>query len=142
MTLHGPVLVGTDLSAGVEEALRQGAELAGGLSSTLFVCHVIPELLPDITLFAEFRRTHGPIEQSVLAKAREAVQEQLDAVLKTHAATLDVALEYGTPHVGLLSAAEKKGAGVIVVGPGAQCSLCDSLRREGRLGMGRYVACR
>jgi nucleotide-binding universal stress UspA family protein len=97
MTLHGPVLVGTDLSAGVEEALRQGAELAGGLSSTLFVCHVIPELLPDITLFAEFRRTHGPIEQSVLAKAREAVQEQLDAVLKTHAATLDVARVRNAP---------------------------------------------
>jgi len=68
MTLRGPVLVGTDLSAAAEEALRQGAELANGLSSTLFVCHVIPELLPDIKLVAEFRRAHGQVEHSVLVK--------------------------------------------------------------------------
>ncbi len=119
MTLHGPVLVGTDLSVAAEEALRQGAELASGLSSTLFVCHVIPELLPDISLFAEYRRANLQIEDSVLAKARIAVQEQLDAVLKTPGASVEVALEYGTPHVGLLLAADEKGAGVIVVGPGA-----------------------
>jgi nucleotide-binding universal stress UspA family protein len=119
MTLHGPVLVGTDLSAAAEGALREGAQLANGLSSTLFVCHVIPELLPDLTLFAEFRRAHGQVEQSVLAKAREAVQAQLDTVLKPTKATPEVTLEYGTPHVGLLSAAQEKSAGTIAVGPGA-----------------------
>jgi nucleotide-binding universal stress UspA family protein len=119
MTLRGPVLVGTDLSAAAEEALRQGAQLADDLSSTLLVCHVIPVLLPDITLFADFRRAHGQIEDSILVKARDAVQQQLDAVLKTRGARVEVALEYGTPHVGLLSTAEQKGAGVIAVGPGA-----------------------
>jgi nucleotide-binding universal stress UspA family protein len=118
MTLDGPVLVGTDLSPDADEALRQGAALADALNSKLLVCHVIPELLPDATSFAEFRRVHPQAEQSIVAKARAAVQDQLDAVLKSNA-TLEVTLEYGTPHVGLLSAAEEKGAGVIVVAPGA-----------------------
>jgi nucleotide-binding universal stress UspA family protein len=119
MALRGPVLVGTDLSAAAEEALRQGAPLARGLSSTLFVCHVIPELLPEGAFFAEFRRAHAQVKDSILARAREAVQSQLDTVLKTTNAAAEVTLEYGTPHVGLLSAAEEKGAGVIVLGPGS-----------------------
>src|SRR5690349_19278397 len=116
MTLRGPVLVGTDLSSAAEEALRQGAELAVALGSRMLVCHVIPELLPQGALFSEFRGAHGEIKQSVLAKARQAVQEQLDAVLQTGDTAYEVVLEYGTPHAGLLSAAEDKGAGVVVVG--------------------------
>jgi nucleotide-binding universal stress UspA family protein len=118
VTLGGPLLVGTDLSPVAAEALRQGAQLAGALNSKLFVCHVIPELLPQGGLFAEFRRAHVDIEQSIPVEAREAVQEQSETVLKTDRPTFEVILEYGTPHVGLLSAAEKTGAGAIVVGPG------------------------
>jgi nucleotide-binding universal stress UspA family protein len=40
-------------------------------------------------------------------------------VLKKGSAPRAIILDYGTPHVGLLSAAEENGAGVIVVGPGA-----------------------
>lgn len=54
--LRGPVLVGTGLSPAAEEALRQGAALAGALDSELLVCHVVPELLPAGALFAAFRR--------------------------------------------------------------------------------------
>ena len=118
MTLRGPVLVGTDLSPGAEEALRQGAALAAALESRMIVCHVIPQLFPEGALFIEFRRAHLHVEQSMLGKAREAVQAHLDSVLTTQSAPLEVLLEYGTPHVGLLSAAEEKNAGVIVVAPG------------------------
>jgi nucleotide-binding universal stress UspA family protein len=55
----------------------------------------------------------------MLGKAREAVQAHLGSVLTAQSAPLEILLEYGTPHVGLLSAAEEKNAGVIVVGPGA-----------------------
>jgi len=119
MTLRGPVLVGTDLSPISDEALRQGAELADALHSELLVCHVIPEFLPDITLFAPVKRSHAQVEQSILVKAREAVQANLDAVLETRSALPEVVLEYGTAHVGLLLAADEKHAGVIAVGPGA-----------------------
>jgi len=40
--LRGPVLVGTDMTTGAGEALRQGAQLASELGGRLVVCHVMP----------------------------------------------------------------------------------------------------
>ena len=67
MTLRGPVLVGTDLSPAADEALRQGARLATELASKLFVCHVVPELIPDGSMFTEFRRANVNVEDSLVA---------------------------------------------------------------------------
>lgn len=120
MTLHGPVLVGTDVSPTSDEALRQGAELSDALHSALIICHVVPELLPGIELFAPYKRAHGQIEESILDRARDAVQRQVASVLRGRSAPAETMLEYGTPHVGVLSAAEGKAAGVVVVGPGAE----------------------
>jgi nucleotide-binding universal stress UspA family protein len=119
MTLRGPVLVGTDLSSASEEALRQGAQLAAALDSRLLVCHVVPELLPDGSVFTEFTRAHGHVRDTVLVRARDAVQQQLDAVLGADSDTPEVILEYGTPHVGVLSAAEDRDARLIVMAPGS-----------------------
>jgi nucleotide-binding universal stress UspA family protein len=69
-------------------------------------------------LFAEFRQAHAGVEESLLTTARQAVQQHLDAVLPGHDLGIEVTLEYGTPHVGLLRVAEEAGAGTIVVGPG------------------------
>ena len=66
MTLRGPVLVGTDLSTAADEALRQGAWLATDLASRLLVCHVIPELIPDGSVFTEFRHTNVNVGDSVV----------------------------------------------------------------------------
>jgi nucleotide-binding universal stress UspA family protein len=118
--LRGPVLVGTDLTDAAEEAMRAGAELARALKSRLVVCHVIPQLLPEGSLFAEFRRTNLQARDSILANAQQAVQAQLDSVLTDpNADGVDVVLETGTPHVGLLRQAEQMGAGVVVVWPGS-----------------------
>ena len=81
MSLRGPVLVSSDLSPASDEALRQGARLAADLSSRLFVCHVVPELLPDGSVFAEFRRANLTVGNSVLAQARAAVDQQLKTEL-------------------------------------------------------------
>lgn len=118
MTLHGPVLIGTDLSAAAEEALRQGAALAAELGSPLFICHVVPELLPDGSVFGEFRNANLAASDSVLASARAAVDRHVTAALGEDAAA-DVILESGTPHAGMLRQAEKHGAGVLVTYPGA-----------------------
>lgn len=120
MLLRGPVLVGTDLTAAAEDALHAAAELARALNSRLVVCHVIPEILPDVALFNEFRSTNLLARDSILAKARVAVQEQLDSVLTdSNVQDVELALDTGTPHVGLLRQAEEKGAGVLVVWPGS-----------------------
>ena len=118
MTLRGPVLVGTDLSPAAEEALRQGARLATELASKLFVCHVVPELIPDGSVFTEFRRANVNVEDSVVARARAAVEQQVNMVLGAET-TVEVILESGTPHVGLLRQADQTGAGVVVAAPGS-----------------------
>ena len=119
MLLRGPVLVGTDLSEAAEDALRAGAELARALNSRLVLCHVIPELLPDGSLFDEFRRANLHARDSILGRARLAIQDQLDAVLTEPGdLRVDVVLESGTPHAGLLRQAQNVGAGVVVVWPG------------------------
>lgn len=118
MTLQGPVLVGTDLSDRSDEALRQGAELARYFDSPLIVCHVMPELIPDGSFFTEFRRANLQIEESVLARARAAVQAQLDRVLEFAGSPPDIVLESGTPRARLIANAEATHAGLVVTGPG------------------------
>lgn len=119
MTLRGPVLVGTDLSLAADEAISQGARLAAELASTLFVSHVVPELIPDGSVFAEFRRANIDVEDSVVAKARAAVEQQVNTVLGAKTTSVQVILDFGTPHAGLLTQAEQTGAGVVVVAPGS-----------------------
>ena len=120
MTLRGPVLVGIDLSPASDEALRQGAQLATELETKLFVCHVVPELIPDGSVFTEFQRANVDVEGSLLAKARAAVEHQVSTVLGAEIVPVEVILESGTPHVGLLTQAEATGAGVVVAAPGSE----------------------
>ena len=117
--LSGPVLVGTDLSPAADEAIRQGARLANELASKLFVCHVLPELIPDGSVFSEFRRSNLKVGDSLLAKARAAVEHQVNTVLSGDISAVELMLEYGTPHVGLLRQTEATGAGVVVAAPGS-----------------------
>lgn len=117
--LRGPVLVGTDLSTASDEALRQGGRLATALASRLLVCHVVPELIPDGSVFGEFRRANLKVGDSLLAKARAAVDQQVNTVLRGSPFAVEVILESGTPHVGLLSQTEATGAGVVVAAPGS-----------------------
>ena len=127
ITLRGPVLVGTDLSPESEHALRQGAQLAAELSAKLFVCHVVPELIPDGSVFSEFRRANLKVEDSLLSQARAAVEQQVSTILSSDT-SVDVILESGTSHVGLLRQAEATGAGVVVAAPG---SVALDLARHG-----------
>lgn len=119
MMLRGPVLVGTDLSTAADEALRQGARLATELACKMFVCHVVPELIPDGSVFTEFRRANVNVRGSLLAKARAAVEQQVSTVVSADTAAIEVILESGTPHVGLLTQADETGAGVVVAAPGS-----------------------
>ena len=118
MPLTGPVLVGTDLSSAAEEALRQGAQLAQSLNSKLIVCHVVPEVLPDGSVFQEFRDANADLQHSIVDKARAAVQQELDAVVGEDTSGIDLHFQFGTPHVGLLAQTEESAAGVVVIGPG------------------------
>jgi nucleotide-binding universal stress UspA family protein len=119
MMLRGPVLVGTDLTQAADEAVRQGADLARALDSRLIVCHVVPEVLPGGALFGAFKSANRRTHDSILSSARAAVQAELDSVLAERSKTVDVVIETGTPHVGLLRQADEAGAGIVVTGIGS-----------------------
>ncbi len=116
--LRGPVLVGTDVAAGAEEALRQGAQLARDLGTPLIACHVLPELLRVGMLFPQWRGVDPTLEPSMKSKAIDAVRRELRAVLGTASEGVQVVVDSGTAHVGLLAQADATGAGIIVTGPG------------------------
>ena len=76
--------------------------------------------MPEGSLFDQFRTTNRHARESVLANARLAVQAQLNSGTRDpHAGGVDIVLETGTRHVGLLRQAERTSAGVMVVWPGA-----------------------
>jgi nucleotide-binding universal stress UspA family protein len=117
--LQGPVLVGTDLTEAAEAAMREGAQLAHALDGHLIVCHVIPELVPDGSLFHEFRRANLKAEEWIIGKAREAVQAHVESLLPAQTSLrVDIVLDSGSPHIGLLRHAMQTHAGVVVTGPG------------------------
>lgn len=129
MMLRGPVLVGTDLTETADEAVRSAAQLAQVLQSRLIVCHAVPELLPDGSLFDEFRSANLAAHSSILEKARLAVQEQVEAIAGPFDVETNIVIEAGTPHVALLRQAKHSHAGVVVVWPGPVAA--DVVRHAG-----------
>jgi len=116
--LRGPVLVGTNLTHGAEDALRQGATLARDLGGPLLVCHVMPELLRIGMLFPQWRGVDPGLVDSMTTRARDAVSRELDSILGDQPFSTEIVLDSGTPHTGVLAQAARAGAGVIVIGPG------------------------
>jgi nucleotide-binding universal stress UspA family protein len=121
-TSAGPVLAGTDLTVGAEEALRQGALLADALGVAFQVCHVLPELARVAMLFPQSRGASPSLLAEMTGRAREAVRRQLTAVLGADGEHIDIAIDSGTPHVGLLAQADACEAQMIVMGPGDTAS--------------------
>lgn len=118
MSLHGPVLVGSDLTSGADEAVRQACALARDIDSTLVVCHVLPELLRVRMLFPQWGGIDPAFEEAIRNKAREALDRQVAAVIGDAKADVELVFDSGTPHAGLLAQADQGSAGVIVLGPG------------------------
>jgi nucleotide-binding universal stress UspA family protein len=118
MKLRGPVLVGTDLTNGSEAALRDGRRLADDLGSALIVCHVLPEIMRVRMLFPQWGGIDADFQEAISDNARAEIDRQLDTVLGAERGEIDVILDSGTAHSGLLSQAEMVGANVIVTGPG------------------------
>jgi nucleotide-binding universal stress UspA family protein len=119
MTLYGPILVATDFSAGGAEALRQAYTLAGELRTPLVVGHVIPEAFRVRVLFPHTAGIDAATQQDLRAKAEDAAQEQIRAVLGQTPEPIELRFESGSPHAGILKLADQNGAALIVIGPGA-----------------------
>ena len=119
MPLHGPVVVGTDLSDNAAIALREARAIAAHVGTPLVVCHVLPEAFHVRVLFPHTAGVDTATQEALEHKAREAIHHHVRAVLGAEQGSVRIEVATGTPHAGILRAAERVGAGLIVVGPGA-----------------------
>lgn len=119
MGLHGPILVATDLSDAADAALREGHALAATLGAPLIACHVLPEAFKVRVLFPQDAGIDTPAQAELERAATAAVRGRLDAVLGAASPSVPVEIETGSAHAGILAVADRVGAGLVVVGPGA-----------------------
>ena len=118
MAIRGPVLAATDLSERADAALRQAHSIAADIGAPFIVCHVLPEAFSVRVLFPQDAGVDTSFQTELQQKARVAVRQRVDAVIGGTAAAA-IEIEAGTAHAGILTIAERVGAGLIVVGPGA-----------------------
>lgn len=117
--LKGPVLIATDLSTSGVEGLTQGVAYAEALSATLVLCHVLPDLSQVRVLFPHLAGADERGLADLTTRARAATAAQFLAATGRAIALDAVAIETGSPHSGIRAVAERIGAGLVVVGPGA-----------------------
>jgi len=118
MGLRGPILAAIDLTDTADEVLTQASSIGTNLNTRLVVCHVLPEMLQARMLFPQLAEADTAAQAALEQRAREAVQARVEAVTGRPRTEFEVALESGSAHAGLLSQAERLGAGLLVVGPG------------------------
>ncbi len=118
-----PVVVGTDLSAPADEAVRQAAHWAREAGSQLVVVHVASEA------------TFASVDQ---AKAVSAIRERMD---ETTARSADVVIEAGSAASRLIDAADARGAGLVVTGASGAGGVAEMLFGSTAEQVVRYAHC-
>jgi len=116
--LRGPVLVATDLSEPADAALRQGRAIAAEIGTPFVVCHVLPEAFRVRMLFPQEAGIDASFQSELEQKAMVAVRQRVDAVVGGQSPPSPIEIESGSAHAGILTVAERVGAGLVVVGLG------------------------
>ena len=105
-----------DLDDGSDEPLRQADALARSHKVKLSVCHVLPEIFSVRPLFPQLHLDDALNRSGLEASVRDALLERIRAVTTRKLSQTEIEIEQGTVHAGILRAAERIGAGAVVVG--------------------------
>jgi nucleotide-binding universal stress UspA family protein len=116
MNVAGPVLVATDLSEGADEALRQADALARAAGVPLHVCHVLPELLSLDPFFPQLKLRDALAAPELEQDAALALAERVAQVTGRGREGHELFIVHGSPHAAIADAAERIGAGLVVLG--------------------------
>jgi len=134
------ILVGSDLGAASDEALRQAIELASAKQAELAVCHVLPEPQPHALFPAEHARDVETLSE-LGARTTVALREQVESLSAGAAIPLTLFVEQGSAYSELVNRAEKWHADLIVVGNHGRADLkhffIDSVAQK----VARYAPC-
>ncbi|HEX2672576.1 MAG TPA: universal stress protein [Polyangiaceae bacterium] len=134
------ILVGSDLGAASDEALRQAMTLAGAKRAELAVCHVLPgpqfrDLFPH-----EHQRdleTLATLEPSTKA----ALRTQVERLQEGTAIPFEVFVEQGSAYAELVDRAEQWGADLIVIGNHGRSELKHLFLGSVAEKVARYAPC-
>jgi nucleotide-binding universal stress UspA family protein len=110
------IFVATDLSERADEALRQASQRARESSSTLVVCHVMPNPLLVNMVFPQRHVAQLEARTELHHDARAAVVERMRSVTGRGESEFEVLLDEGTPYSTIVARAEQANAELIVVG--------------------------
>jgi nucleotide-binding universal stress UspA family protein len=115
---HGPapVLVGTDLSEGADEAVLQADAWARRTGQPLLVAHAFPDPLMLASTFPPGAGAVLADAPGIEQRATEAVRRRVTKLTRRNADDYEVVVEPGTGHALLLSLAERRPVDPIVVG--------------------------
>ncbi len=114
--IAGPILVATTLDKRADEPLRQADALSRAHGVGLHVCHVLPEIYAVRPLFPQFHLHDAFRLAEFEAFARGALTERIRTVIGRDPLEVAIEMEQGTPHAGILRAAERIAAGAVIVG--------------------------
>jgi universal stress protein A len=114
--IKGPILAAMDIDKGSEELLRQADALARSYKVKLSVCHVLPEIFAVQPLFPQLHLGDALKLYDLEAAARDDLLKRIRTVTTREPPQIEIEIEQGTVHAGILRAAENIGAGAVVVG--------------------------
>jgi nucleotide-binding universal stress UspA family protein len=112
-------MAATSLSEGADAALRQGHAIASELGVAFIACHVLPEAFSVRVPFPHETGIDSAVHVDIERRARAILRDRLGVVIGAAANLVRIEIESGTAHAGILTAAERVGAGLVVVGAGA-----------------------
>jgi nucleotide-binding universal stress UspA family protein len=114
--VNGPILAALSLDQASDEVLLQADALARFYRVKLHLCHVLPEIFAVRPLFPQLHLDDALKGASLEAAVGAALAKRARIVLKRESKPLPLEIEQGTSHAGILKAAERIGAGVLVIG--------------------------
>ncbi len=114
--IKGPILAAMDLDKGSDELLRQADALARSYNVKLSVCHVLPEIFAVRPLFPQLHLEDALNLYDLEAAVRDDLLKRIRTVTTREPPQIEIEIEQGTVHAGILRAADNIGAGAVVVG--------------------------
>jgi nucleotide-binding universal stress UspA family protein len=135
--LTGPILAAVRLDKTATEVLRQAVDIARHYKVKLYVCHILPDLMGVRPLFPQLQLDSAFRSAEFESEARIMLAERVRAFVNPEGGDCEILIEYGTEHSAIIAAAERLGAGLIVVGHGSQEQRLSGISER----IARYAHC-
>jgi nucleotide-binding universal stress UspA family protein len=116
----GPIFAAVRLDNTATEVIRQAVDIARHYKVRLCVCHVLPDLLSVRPLFPQLQLDNSLRSADFEAEISSQLAARVGAFINPEGSDCEILIEYGTEHSAVIRAAERVGAGLIVVGHGSQ----------------------